>query len=395
MKYRKFGSLDWEASVLGFGAMRLPVIEKDPGRIDEPEAIKMIHHAIDQGVNYIDTAYTYHENQSENMVGRALGNGYRENVKLATKLPSWLVEAPDDFDRFLDEQLEKLQTDHIDFYLLHALNSTYWPKLRDWDVLNWAESAIADGRIQHLGFSFHDEFEVFKEIVDAYDKWTFCQIQYNFMDVEYQAGLKGLQYAADKGLAVVIMEPLRGGQLTNKVPPSVADLWQSAATHRTPADWALQWIWNHPQVSVVLSGMSTMQHVLENLAYADRSGAALLSEEELVLVDKIRHEYRRIVPVPCTNCKYCLPCPNGVEIAEIFEHYNDANIYDNPRAPRFHYSNLSNDQLADNCVECFECEEKCPQGIPIVAYLKKAHALLGEKKEGEKVRGWEGEKERA
>jgi hypothetical protein len=379
MKYRKFGSLDWNVSVLGFGAMRLPVIDDDPSRIDEPEAIKMIHHAIDHGVNYMDTAYTYHENQSEIVVGKALGNGYREKVKLATKLPSWLVESPDDFDRFLDEQLEKLQTDHIDFYLLHALNSTYWPKLTNWNVLNWAEDAIADGRIKYLGFSFHDEFEVFKNIVDAYDRWTFCQIQYNFMDVEYQAGIKGLQYAAGKGLAVVIMEPLRGGQLTNKVPPAVADMWQSASVQRTPADWALQWIWNHPEVSLVLSGMSTMQHVIENLDYADRSGAAMLSGEELNLVNEIREEYRRLVPVPCTNCKYCLPCPNGVEIAEIFEYYNDAHIYDNPRAPRFHYQNLSKDKLASNCVECFECEEKCPQGIPIVEYLKQAHALLGEK----------------
>jgi len=379
MKYRKFGRLDWQASVLGFGAMRLPVIDSDPARIDEPEALKMIHHAIDHGVNYIDTAYTYHENQSEMVVGKALQNGYRAKVKLATKLPSWLVESADDFDRFLDEQLQKLQTDHIDFYLLHALNSTYWPRLKEWGVLNWAEGAIADGRIQHLGFSFHDEFEVFKEIVAAYDRWTFCQIQYNFMDVEYQAGIEGLQYAAGKGLAVVIMEPLRGGQLTIKVPPPVAELWQSAAVHRTPADWALQWIWNHPQVSVVLSGMSSMQHVRENIAYADRSGAFLLSEDELNLVDKIRAEYRRLVPIPCTNCKYCLPCPNSVEIAAIFEHYNNAKIYDNLRAPRFHYRNLSSDSQADNCVECFECEEKCPQGIPIVDYLKKAHALLGEK----------------
>ena len=379
MKYRKFGSLDWEASVLGFGAMRLPVIENDPSRVDEPEAIKMIHHAIDGGVNYIDTAYTYHEKQGEFLVGKALQKGYRKKVKLATKLPPWLVETPDDFDRLLGEQLEKLQTDHIDLYLLHALNSTRWPRLSDWDVLNWAEGAIADGRIDHLGFSFHDEFEVFKDIVDSYDRWTFCQIQYNFMDVEYQAGLKGLQYAAGKGLAVVIMEPLRGGQLTNKVPPSVANLWASAAVRRTPADWALQWIWNHPQVSVLLSGMSTLQHVLENLDYADQSGAGMLSEEELNLVNKIREEYRRRVPVPCTNCKYCLPCPNGVEIAEIFEHYNDANIYDNLMASRFHYRNLSVDKQAENCVECFECEEKCPQGISIVEYLKKAHALLGEK----------------
>jgi len=378
MKYRKFGSLNWNVSVLGFGVMRLPVVDNDPARIDESEAIKMIRHAIDQGVNYLDTAYTYHDEQSEILVGKALGSGYRSKVKIATKLPSWLVDKPDDFDRFLDKQLVKLQTDHIDFYLLHALNSTYWPKLRDWDVLKWAEGAIADGRIRHLGFSFHDEFDLFKDIVDAYDGWSFCQIQYNFMDVEYQAGLKGLQYAADKGLAVVVMEPLRGGQLTTKVPPSVAELWQRARVHRTPADWALQWIWNHPQVSVLLSGMSTMQHVIENIASADRVDVVELTEEELILVDNVREEYRRLIPVPCTDCKYCLPCPNSVEIAEIFKHYNDANIYDNPRSPRFHYSELSDDQRADNCVECFECEEKCPQGIPVVDYLKKAHALLGE-----------------
>jgi predicted aldo/keto reductase-like oxidoreductase len=378
MKYRKFGSLDWDASVLGFGAMRLPVAENDPARIDESEAVKMIRHAIDQGVNYIDTAYTYHAEQSEVLVGRALANGYRTRVKVATKLPSWLVDQPDDFDRFLDTQLERLQTDHIDFYLLHALNSTYWPKLRDWGILSWAEGAIADGRIRHLGFSFHDEFEVFKDIVDGYADWTFCQIQYNFMDVAYQAGFKGLQYAAENGLAVVVMEPLRGGQLTAKVPPSVADLWQSAATRRTPADWALQWIWHHPQVSLLLSGMSTMQQLIENLASADRSDVSALTGAELKLVDKIRQEYRRLIPVPCTNCKYCLPCPNGVEIAQIFEHFNDAKIYDNPRAPRFHYGNLSDDQKADNCVECFECEEKCPQGIAVVENLKKAHALLSE-----------------
>ena len=379
MKYRKFGRLDWDVSVLGFGAMRLPVIGNDPARIDEPEAMNMMHHAIDNGVNYIDTAFTYHGEQSERFVGKVLQNGYREKVKLATKMPSWLVESPDDFDRFLDLQLEKLQTDRIDFYLLHALNSTYWPRLRNWEVLNWAEGAIADGRIQHLGFSFHDEFDVFKDIVDAYDRWTFCQIQYNFMDIEYQAGIKGLQYASAKGLAVIIMEPLRGGQLTNTVPPSVTELWQSAAVRRTPVDWALQWIWNHPEVSVLLSGMSTMQHVTENLACADRSGTALLAEEELNLVDKIREEYRRLVPVPCTHCKYCLPCPNSVEIASIFEYYNDAMIYNNLRGPRFQYNDLANEQLADNCVECFECEEKCPQGISIVEFLKQAHALLGEK----------------
>jgi predicted aldo/keto reductase-like oxidoreductase len=356
--------------------MRLPVIDKDTSRIDEPAAIEMIRYAVDQGVNYVDTAYTYHEKQGERVVGKALQNGYRRKVRLATKLPSWLVEKPDDFDHFLDEQLDKLQTDHIDFYLLHALNATYWPKLRDWKVINWAEDAIADGRIHHLGFSFHDEFEIFKDIVDACDLWTFCQIQYNFMDIEYQAGAKGLEYAADKGLAVVIMEPLRGGQLTLKIPESVSKLWESAAVRRTSADWALQWIWNHPEVSVVLSGMSTMQQVSENLASADRAAAGTLSEKELILVDSVREEYRRIAPIPCTNCKYCMPCPNGVEIADILKYYNDALIYDNLRAPRFLYSTISKDKQADKCVECFECEEKCPQGITISEQLKKAHALL-------------------
>jgi predicted aldo/keto reductase-like oxidoreductase len=380
MKYRKFGNINWKVSVLGFGAMRLPIIGKDPAHVDEPKAIEMIRYAIDHGVNYLDTAYPYHEKHGEIVVGKALLNGYREKVKLATKLPSWLIETPNDFDCFLNEQLEKLQTDHIDFYLLHALNTTNWTRLRDREVLKWAERAIADGRIHYLGFSFHDDFEVFKDIVDAYDKWTFCQIQYNFMDIEYQAGTKGLQYAAKKGLALVIMEPLRGGQLTSKIPKSIDELWESAKVRRTPADWALQWIWNHAEVSVLLSGMSTMQHVIENLDSADRSGAAILSQEELVLIDKVREEYRRIAPVACTNCKYCMPCPNGVEIAAILEYYNDALIYDNPRASRFLYRNLPKDKQADNCVECFECEEKCPQGIPISEYLKKAHALLDKKK---------------
>jgi predicted aldo/keto reductase-like oxidoreductase len=380
MQYRKFGSLDYKVSVLGFGTMRLPIIGKDFSQVNEPEAVKMIRYAIDHGVNYIDTAYVYHEEQSENVVGKALQNGYRQKVKLATKLPSWLVETPDDFDRFLDEQLEKLQTDHIDFYLLHALNANHWPKYRDWKVLEWAEGAMSDGRMQYLGFSFHDDFDVFKDIVDAYDNWTFCQIQYNFMDIEYQAGTQGLQYAASKGLAVVIMEPLRGGQLTTKIPNTVAELWKTAPVNRTPADWALQWIWHQPEVSVVLSGMSNLQQVVENLESAERSAEGLLSKEELRLIDNVREEYRRLVPVPCTNCKYCMPCPNSVEIAAIFEYYNDAVIYDNPATPRFLYRNLATEKQADNCVECFECEEKCPQAISIPEQLKTAHAWLSKKK---------------
>ena len=245
MRYRTFGKLDWRPSALGFGAMRLPTIDGDLARIDEPEATRMIRHAIDRGVNYVDTAWPYHRSTSEPFLGHALRDGYRQRVKLATKLPCWLVKEAADFDRFLDQQLERLATNRIDFYLLHALDGERWPMMRDLGVLDWAERATADGRIGHLGFSFHDKYEAFQGIVDAYDGWTFCQIQYNYMDEEEQAGTHGLNYAADKGLAVVVMEPLRGGMLAGDVPEPVEAIWDAAPLRRSPADWALQWLWYH------------------------------------------------------------------------------------------------------------------------------------------------------
>ena len=383
MQYRKFGKLDWEGSALGFGAMRLPLTDTNPANVDEPESIRMIRYAIDHGVNYVDTAYPYHEGRSEPTVGRALQDGYREKVKVATKLPSWLVDSVTDYDRYLNEQLERLQIDKIDFYLLHGMNKESWPKLRELDVLRWAESAMAGGRIGYLGFSFHDDFEVFKEIVDAYDNWAFCQIQYNYMDVEYQAGTRGLKYAADKGLAVVIMEPLRGGRLSKEPPEQVARLWASAPQKRTPVEWALQWVWNHPEVSVVLSGMTAMEHVMENVAIADRSGPGTFTADGLALIDRVREAYRELSPVPCTSCGYCMPCPNGVEIPRIFELYSDAIMYDDPRTARFLYrgpTGLKEEQRADQCSECEECVEACPQHIPIPEWLQKAHALLGPRK---------------
>jgi predicted aldo/keto reductase-like oxidoreductase len=235
MQYRRFGKLDWKGSALGFGCMRFPIIGSERANIDEPEATRMLYYAIEHGVNYLDTAYTYHDGNSESFVGWVLTGSYRQKVRLATKLPCWKVEVPADFDRLLTEQLARLQTDHIDFYLLHGLDQKSWHKMRDMDVLEWAEGAIADGRIGHLGFSFHDEYVVFQEIVDAYDRWAFCQIQYNYMDVENQAGTKGLRYAASKGLAVVIMEPLLGGRLVDP-PEPIQELWDTAAQKRAPAD---------------------------------------------------------------------------------------------------------------------------------------------------------------
>ena len=337
----------------------------------------MIRYAIDQGVNYVDTACPYHSGQSEPLLGRALRDGYREKVKIATKMSPWLVESSKDFDPYLNGQLERLQTDKIDFYLLHGLNEECWPKLRKLEVLRWAEGAIADGRIGCLGFSFHDKLELFKEIVDAYDNWTFCQIQYNYMDVDYQAGTQGLEYATDKGLAVVVMEPLRGGFLSKEAPEPVARAWASGPSGLSPIEWALQWVWNHPEVSVVLSGMSTMEQVVEDIAFASRSRPGSLTKDELAMIDRVRETYRQLSPVPCTACGYCIPCSSGVEIPRILEFYNDAIMYDNaPRGQTF-YSELNEKQCADQCNECGECVEACPQGIQIPELMQKAHALLG------------------
>ena len=379
MQYRQFGQLDWKASALGFGCMRLPLVEQDSSQIDEPEATRMLHYAIDHGVNYLDTAYPYHGGNSEPLVGRALGEGYRQRVRLATKMPCWLVETTGDFDKYLNEQLQRLMTDHIDFYLLHGLNRDRWHHVRDLDVLRWAEKAIADGRIGHLGFSFHDEYEVFREIVDAYEQWTFCQIQYNYVDVDRQAGTKGLEYAASKGLAVVIMEPLLGGGLTDP-PESIRQLWDSGPAQRTPVDWALQWLWDKPEVSVVLSGMSTMQQVEENIDSAAASRIRALSSEELQLVARVRETYLDLCPIACTKCEYCLPCKNELNIPRLFELYNRAKMYNVPGWARWHYSELPEDKRADKCEACGQCEELCPQQLAISENMVRVHEFLGKKK---------------
>ena len=375
MKYRAFGKLDWKVSALGFGMMRLPTLSDEPSDINEAVAMRMVRYAIDHGVNYIDTAWAYHGEKSEPFVGRVLQDGYRDKVRVATKLPCWLVEGSEDFDKYLNEQLRRLQTDHIDFYLLHALNKESWSKMRDLGVLSWAEGALADGRIHHLGFSFHDDYEAFQEIVDAYDKWTFCQIQYNYMDIANQAGTQGLQYAASKGLAVVIMEPLLGGRLAN---PSarIQQLWDSAPQERTPADWALQWVWNQPQVSVVLSGMSAMQHVKENLNSAERSRIGALSQEEQALIAQVRDKYNELCPIPCTKCNYCLPCPSGVDIPRVFEVFNNGVMHDDIQGARSGYKFIPEEARADKCTQCQQCEELCPQQIPISEWMVRVEEVL-------------------
>jgi len=381
MKYRKFGKLDWKTSALGFGAMRLPTIGGDPSKIDEPHAIKMIRHAIDHGVNYVDTAYPYHGGESEKLVGKALKDGYRQKVKLATKMPTWLVNQHSDFDKYLDEQLEKLQTDRIDYYLLHGLRKERWPILKQLDVFTWAEEKIKEGKIGHLGFSFHDDLTLFKEIVDTYS-WTFCQIQLNYMDTEYQAGLEGLRYAAAKGLAVVVMEPIKGGKLAVTPPKDVQEVWAKSEKKRTPAEWALQWVWNLPEVSVVLSGMSEMRHVEENLEYADRSGVNSLTKYELALYDEARKAYNSLGFVGCTACRYCMPCPQGVDIPTILGQYNEYYMSGQSDEVKNRYWQLVTPEThSSNCVSCAKCEEQCPQQLPIRKLMGETRRMFPQKEQ--------------
>lgn len=379
MQYRSFGKLDWKASALGFGCMRLPTHDgqQRSGDIDEAEAIRMIRQAIDSGVNYIDTAYPYHSNRSEVVLGKALADGYRERVRVATKLPTWMVNEPADFDRFLNEQLQKLQTDHIDFYLLHALSHTRWHDfVLKHDLLNQAARALAGGRIRHLGFSFHDDFAAFEEILNGSDLWTFCQIQYNYMDIETQAGTRGLQLAASKGLAVVVMEPLLGGNLVNP-PRDVCETMAKFPEHRSPAEWALQWLWDQPEVSAVLSGMSTMQQVEENLLFAGRSRTHSFGLAEQELIANVRRQYQARTAIPCTGCNYCMPCPNGLNIPGNFEIFNHAHLYDDLAGARFKYQVfLTEEQRSQACIDCDSCEGLCPQHIAISDWMPKVTELL-------------------
>jgi len=378
MLYRKFGKTGEKVSLLGFGAMRLPIIDKDESKINEPEAMEQIRYAIDNGVNYIDTAYPYHYGASEPFVAKVLKDGYREKVKLATKLPSWLIEKEDDMEKILDEQLQRLEVDYIDFYLIHALNATNWPNLKKHNIFKFMENAKASGKIKHIGFSFHDELPVFKEIVDAFD-WDFCQVQYNFMDENYQAGLEGLEYAAAKNMGIVVMEPLRGGSLENNIPDDVQEIWDSAEIDRSPAQWSLKYIWNHPSVHVILSGMNAIEQIDENIAAASDTMPNSLTKKELSIINKVKKIYINRTAVNCTACKYCMPCPFGVNIPECFKFLNNSSMYQDVAGQKRVYNLLVKpENRASICTQCGVCESKCPQNIPIRDMLKKVVEVFGE-----------------
>lgn len=378
MLYRKFGKTGEMVSILGFGCMRLPL---RPGgvaaNIDVEASTRLLRSAIDQGVNYIDTAYPYHgtgmssAGQSEPVVGRILRDGYREKVKLATKLPSWLVRSRKEMDKYLDEQLRRLETSHIDFYLVHALSKSLWNHVRNLGVAGFLEQAIADGRIKYAGFSYHDEPENFNAIVDGFD-WSFGQIQYNYLDEEFQAGRKGLDYAAKKGLGITIMEPLRGGMLAANLPPNVQATFNRAEKRRTPAGWALGWIWNHPEVSVLISGMNDMEQVLENINLASRATEGSFDAADVRVIDRVKSNFNQRPKVDCTACGYCMPCPSGVDIPGCFDAFNVFHLTGKDATYRL----LQPGERASACTECGSCEEHCPQSLAIPELLKGVRDLL-------------------
>jgi uncharacterized protein len=380
MQYRSMPKNGEALSVLGFGCMRFPMSE---GKIDEARAISQIRMAIDRGVNYVDTAWPYHGGASEPLLGRALRDGYREKVKIATKLPSWLIKSREDMDRYLAAQLEKLGTDHIDYYLVHTLDGPLWETMKGLGVADFLDKAKADGRIVNAGFSFHGLAPDFKVIVDGYP-WDFCQIQYNFLDREYQAGAAGLEYAASKGLGVVVMEPLRGGNLGLATPPpAVQEIWEEAKLRRTPVEWALRWIWNRPEVTLILSGMNEEAHIEENIAIAESALPGTLTGEELALVDRVARKYQELMKVDCTGCGYCMPCPVGVNIPGCFDAYNKMHMFGNAEEAKFIYAlttcgELVNDKpsYASRCVSCGACLEKCPQHIAIPEFLAQVAAEM-------------------
>ena len=391
MKYRKMGSLDWKVSALGFGCMRLPSRKINRLRAKTNESIDMIRYGIDLGINYIDTAWLYHLGDSEKIIGKALRDGYRERVHLVTKLPMFMVRNSKHFDNYLKTQMKRLQTDYLDAYLFHAVDQGQFNKIKRLGLIDKMEKAKKDGLIRSIGFSFHDTLPVFKEIIDYYP-WDITQIQYNYMDTCIQATTEGLSYAHNKGIAVVVMEPLKGGTLA-KPPQEVLNIINSAEKKRTSVDWALQVLWNKAETAVVLSGMGSKTMVKENCASADRSGINSLSLQDQMVIESLSEVYRKRIHIQCTACGYCMPCPEGVNIPQNFACLNNVSL-ETSRFRRFQtrraYRKLQNSKKkvdinnpngnATICTGCRKCIEKCPQKIDIPKELEKVKQTLGKQK---------------
>ncbi|MBQ9927921.1 MAG: aldo/keto reductase [Lachnospiraceae bacterium] len=375
MEKRKLEKLGIETSLLGFGCMRFPTTSE--GKIDEPKAEEMIDKAIAAGVNYIDTAYPYHDKQSEPFVGKVLKKYPRNSFYLATKLPVWLVETKTDIERIFEEQLERLQTDYIDFYLLHAMNKERFDKMKEIGCMDVLEAKRAEGKIKYIGFSFHDSYEVFEEAIGERE-WDFCQIQLNYMDADEQAGLKGYELAASKGIPVVVMEPIKGGSLASFA-EDITSEFKRLDADASVASFALRWVGSLPGIKVILSGMSTMEQVEDNLKTFGEF--KLLSAEEKETIDKVVETLNSRIQNGCTGCRYCMPCPAGVDIPACFSAWNTYHMYQNYNAVSWKWEHdIGQEKQAKNCVKCGKCEAVCPQKISIRKDLEKVQKDLEEKK---------------
>ncbi len=374
MQYRTFNKTGEKVSLLGMGTMRFPLLED--GTIDKKEAIGMIRKAIDSGVNYIDTAYMYHDGESEKVVGQALKDGYREKVFLADKMPVWLAKDEEQMKDLFQEQFDRLETDVIDMYLVHNITAPVWKRVQKLHLMDFLEKKRAEGKIKQIGFSFHDELSLFKEVMDAWP-WDFCQIQLNYMDKNFQAGQAGLDYASAKQIPVIIMEPLKGGKLTDAIPRSVEALWSQAEIQRTPAEWALSWVANHKGVLTILSGMSTREQLDENLRILSDAEPESLTEKELSIIDQVSDEYNKLIQYSCTACKYCMPCPQKIDIPTAIKFYNEWFLYEeNPKIKEDYPVWLDEGSRAGDCVACGACEDHCPQHLPVSEIMEKAAAIF-------------------
>jgi uncharacterized protein len=369
MQYRKFGRLDWQVSALGFGLEHLPP--------DEAASAKMLRYAIDSGVNYLDVGWPLALKNQESLsrvLRESLSSGYREKIKISASIPATEIREMSDFYRYLEDLFEWLGMDSLDFLLLGGLNRFTWPPLQAKDILGRAEAAMASGKIGRLGFSFHDQYQFLRDILEAYENWSLAQFQYSFMDVDHHPGVSGLQLAASKGLGVVVSKPLLGGRLVKNIPPAAAALWADANPPRPPFEWALRWVWNHPEVSTVVCDMSSLDQVKENAALAGDALVDNFSVPEELVINRVRDAYRALKPIPCTACRGCMPCHTDIDVPRVFEIYNDAVMYDDTAMARAVFR-LENHHL-DDCNECNTCVNACGKKIPITDWLKKARVLL-------------------
>ena len=384
MQYRKMPKSEDKLSVLGYGCMRFKQKGGKGGGIlssFDPEIAKdQVRYAIDNGVNYLDTAWPYHRGTSESFLGEYIlsDKTIREKVYIATKLPCMMIFKKEKMDEIFNKQLEKLKVDFIDYYLMHSLDGPTWERMKKLDIIDFIEKVKKENKVRHVGFSFHGSREDYMKIIDEYD-WDFVQLQYNIVDEHFQAGIEGINRAAEKNMGVIIMEPLRGGSLSGMIPKEVQEIYDSADSNRSAVDWALSWIYNNPNVTLVLSGMNEMAHVKENVDIADKSSSKSFSKNEIKVIEKVRDKYLELMKVGCTGCSYCMPCPAGINIPDIFKYYNSYHMFDNFKS-KIDYVMYSGVKTLDgkphwttSCIDCGKCEKACPQNIEIRKEFKLVH----------------------